>query len=166
MRKRYGDRGRHPPCPPNRYRPGGTADALYTTPVAPKGYALKTDGWSLSGGNMSLDVYLEIEVDTGGKEKTVINLYESNITHNLNEMAMEAGIYHAFWRPEEIDGVYAEDIIPVLEGGLKMLEKDPKKYKKFNPENGWGDYEGLIGFAQKYLDACRQHPKAKIRTSR
>lgn len=29
-------------------------------------------------------------------------LYDANITHNLNRMADEAGIYEHVWRPEEI----------------------------------------------------------------
>ncbi len=63
---------------------------------------------------MSLDVYLEDEtkprvcsccnqVITGSFEE----VYISNVTHNLNKMAGEAGIYEALWRPEEIGITHA-----------------------------------------------------------
>jgi hypothetical protein len=38
---------------------------------------------------MSLDIWLETEVDTGGKEPHKVELYSGNITHNLNTMAEE-----------------------------------------------------------------------------
>lgn len=52
---------------------------------------------------MSLDVYLYVEVDTGGEELTRLDLFEWNITHNLGKMANEAGIYQHMWGPEELD---------------------------------------------------------------
>ena len=48
---------------------------------------------------MSLDIWLEIEVDAGGKEPHKVELFSSNITHNLSKMAEEAGIYTALWHP-------------------------------------------------------------------
>lgn len=93
-------------------------------------------------------------------------LYDANITHNLGEMADKAGIYDALWRPEEKGWKKAKDLIKPLEAGLKKLAEKPGYYKQFNPENGWGDYEGLVEFARKYLIACRQHPEATIEVSR
>lgn len=52
---------------------------------------------------MSLDVTL---TDPSG---TV--LYEANITHNLNKMAAEAGIYECLWRPDEHGITHARQII-------------------------------------------------------
>jgi hypothetical protein len=89
-------------------------------------------------------------------------VYEANITNNLREMAIEAGIYDFLWRPEEIGVKTANDLIEPLTTGLKKLTDDPDKYKAFNPPNGWGSYEGFVGFVSHYLDACRAYPNATI----
>lgn len=115
---------------------------------------------------MSLDVWLVIDVDTGGDEPEEIILFDANITHNLNEMAEEAGIYKACWRPEEINAVHAGDIVSILEKGLADMKARPKHFEKFNSQNGWGLYEHFVPWVEKYLNACRRHPKAKICVSR
>jgi hypothetical protein len=86
----------------------------------------------------------------------------SGLTHNLGEMAEAASIYHAIWRPEEIGADTAEQIIPLLRVGLDWLKREPEFFKKFNPENGWGHYEDLVDFVEKYLVACEENPDARI----
>lgn len=93
-------------------------------------------------------------------------VYSRNITHNLGKMADKAGIYEALWRPEEKDWKVAKDLIAVLEFGLANLKGDPDFFKEFNPDNGWGDYAGLVSFVESYLAACQQYPDAKVRVSR
>lgn len=111
---------------------------------------------------MSLDVYLEDPTSTYNVEE----LYWANITHNLGEMASECGIYKALWRPEEINAVYAKDIIDIVEKGLIELKKRPEHYETFNSPNGWGMYEHFVPFVEEYLEALKEFPKAKIRVSR
>src|SRR3990167_8853705 len=60
-------------------------------------------------------------------------VYEANITHNLNRMADEAGLYEALWRPDEHDLTAAKQLIEPLERGLQALRADPEKFKSFNP---------------------------------
>lgn len=93
-------------------------------------------------------------------------VFDYNITHNLNRMADVAGLYEALWRPEEIDISYAKQLIPILTAGLEQLRADPEKFRKYNPENGWGSYEGLVDCVVKYLDACQEWPEARVRVSR
>lgn len=93
-------------------------------------------------------------------------VFEDNITHNLNKMADACGLYYYIWRPEETEVKVAGDLIPHLEGGLKLLLGDSEYYKSFNPPNGWGSYEGFVGFVQKYLQACRDNPDATMRACR
>lgn len=88
--------------------------------------------------------------------------YHANITHNLNTMAKAAGIYECLWRPEEIGITQAEQLIEPLRAGLELLESDPARFEKFNPENGWGSYEGLMQFVRNYLKACEQFPGAEV----
>lgn len=107
---------------------------------------------------MSLDVYLE--------EVKPTEVYGANITHNLVEMAREAVLYWALWHPEELGVTKAKELIDHLQMGLERLKADPEKYRAFNPENGWGSYEGFMEFVEKYLKACRENPDATVRVSR
>lgn len=93
-------------------------------------------------------------------------VYWGNITHNLNKMAGDAGIYEHLWRPDEIGITKAAELIEPLRAGLALLKSDPSRFKKFNPENGWGTYEGLVSFVEKYLAACEENPAATVRVSR
>lgn len=99
--------------------------------------------------------------------------YSANITHNLGAMAREVvlsngmTLYQVLWRPDEQKGMkYARDIADLLDEGWNILLSDPEKFKQFNPENGWGDYEGLCTFVYKYRNACWDNPDAKLRISR
>ena len=121
---------------------------------------------------MSLDVYLIGEKvttecrcrDCGNVHEVTEDaiLFDSNITHNLGDMASEAGIYEALWRPSDIGATKAKDIIELLEKGLAILESRPNHFKKFNSPNGWGMYENFVPFVKEYLEACKTYPEAKI----
>ena len=93
-------------------------------------------------------------------------VFEYNVTHNLNTMAGEAGIYKHLWRPEEVGAAIGEHLIEPLSKGLALLRSDPERFTKLNPENGWGNYEGLVEFVEKYLEACKEYPEAVIVASR
>ena len=107
---------------------------------------------------MSLDVTL--------KALRITEVFECNITHNLGEMADAAGIYKHLWRPEEIGISKAADLIRPLNAGLHKLKDDPEKYKCYNPRNGWGEYDSLVKFVEKYIAACIKNPDATISISR
>ena len=107
---------------------------------------------------MSLDVWLTAMKPT--------EVFEANITHNLNEMAEEAGIYKHLWMPEELKIKEAHELIEPLTKALDDMKANPEHYKKFDPENGWGSYDGFIPWIEKYIKACKEHPEAQISISR
>ena len=107
---------------------------------------------------MSLDVYLTAVRPT--------TLFDQNITHNLGKMAREAGVYEAMWRPEELGIKTAAQLISPLRAGLERLRADPEGFRKFDAPNGWGRYEHLLEFVEKYLSACEQNPDAEVSVSR
>jgi len=125
---------------------------------------------------MSLDVYLEGPPQTvecrcstcwhKHEREECEELYSRNITHNLNTMADNAGIYQALWRPEELSITRAKQLIARLEVGLAKLEADPEHFKQWDAENGWGLYKHLVSFVRGYLEACREYPDAHVRVSR
>lgn len=107
---------------------------------------------------MSLDVYL-----TATRPVTV---YSANITHNLNKMARECGLYEALWRPDEHGYATAGQIVPILEAGLQLLRADPARFKAFDALNGWGTYEQFVPWVERYLAACKEYPDAEIGVDR
>lgn len=111
---------------------------------------------------MSLDIYLY------GKKKGehLVEIFETNITHNLESMAREAGIQDVLWRPEKVGAIYAEDIIDAIERGLNLIKSDPKRFEVFNTSNEWGLYNDFIPWIEKYLNACKENPKAIIKVKR
>ncbi len=107
---------------------------------------------------MSLDLSLIAVIET--------EVFAGNITHNLAQMAHQAGIYQVLWRPEEISVNNALEMIPILESGISLLESDPHWYKQYNASNGWGCYDDLLQFAKDTLVACKEHPDARVSASR
>lgn len=93
-------------------------------------------------------------------------VHSGNITHNLSRMAKESGLYEVLWRPEEVGVITASDLIEPLSRGLARLKRYPDGYRALNPENGWGDYEGLVQFVENYLKACTRFPAAMVSVSR
>lgn len=100
----------------------------------------------------------------GGDESDEV--YSANITHNLGQMAAQAGLYALLWRPDENGITRAAQLIGPLTAGLELLRSDPGKFAIHNPENGWGTYEGLVRFVEDYLAACIANPNAKVEVSR
>lgn len=114
---------------------------------------------------MSLDISLHETVKCPYCKATVDTrkeLYTGNITHNLNIMAKEAGIYKELWCPKETGIDYAKELIAPLENGLKVMREDPKYFEQFNPKNGWGCYDGLVKSVVSYLNACKEFPESRV----
>lgn len=113
---------------------------------------------------MSLDVDLMVVKP--------VSVYDGNITHNLGKMASHVHVgdgltlYDVLWRPDEHELIYASDISDYLDIGWNVLMSEPNFYKTFNPENGWGSYEGLCKFVYNYRNACWDNPDAELRVSR
>lgn len=106
----------------------------------------------------------EVESDTNC-------VFDWNITHNLGEMADQVKIddhtlYQYLWRPEEIGVFQAKQLIEPLSRAWVSMLSDREKLEEFNPENGWGDYEGLVNFVEEYLKAAVEYPDATIEVSR
>jgi len=105
---------------------------------------------------MGLNVWLEQVQPT--------EVYSANITHNLAQMAKEAGIYWYLWHPDLLGITKASELIEPLEKGLRRLNIDPEHFDTFNATNGWGKREDLVRFMSEYLEACREHPEAIVNT--
>jgi len=103
---------------------------------------------------MSLDVTLQ--------QPGMVEMYTRNVTHNLNKMAEEAGIYKHLWKPETIGISKASELIEPLTAALALLESEAERFEVFNPANGWGSYDGFVDFVREYLNACIEYPNSEI----
>ena len=109
---------------------------------------------------MSLDVWLEKEVTE------IKDVFSANITHNLGDMAAEAGIYDCLWHPDNSGISKAIDLIGPLTRGLVLMKDDPERFKVYDADNGWGVYDDFVPWIEKYLDACIENPEANVSASR
>ena len=114
---------------------------------------------------MSLDVYLQVnKCPHCGRSDD--DAFWANITHNLAEMANNAGIYYHLWKPEEIGITTAHQLIEPLKKAIAILKADPDGFREFEPSNKWGTYDDFIPWLERYLKACEATPDATVRVSR
>lgn len=114
---------------------------------------------------MSLDVYLHQPACAHCGQRASGG-YSANITHNLNRMAEEAGIYMQVWRPEEVGITHARQLVEPLRLGIARLKSDPGRFAAFNAPNGWGTYASFVPWLERYLAACEMYPDATVEVSR
>lgn len=109
---------------------------------------------------MSLDIWINAVVDTGGAEPHKAELFSANITHNVAPMWRKAGVMEALY---ESDGKLAGEVLEVLRAGLADMKAKPAEYKALNPSNGWGSYARAVPWLENFIEACAAHPKGVIR---
>lgn len=103
---------------------------------------------------MSWDI--DLVINTGIKDKMVENV--GNYTWNVSPMYTEALGYTL----SELDGEKAKSVVGELQQGYMRMLDNPQKYKKMNPPNGWGDYEGALKYLRDLIVACQENPDCKI----
>lgn len=138
---------------------------------------------------MSYDVY--VEVPTGPSHR--IEAFWQNYTSNCSFMWAEAlDIPDQPWLDEhgrqrvgkrQIDGEWVD--VPLTNWGLGALDGAPcseaaavlwrgvermrameADFRRREPENGWGNYEGALAFLTAIAQAATDHPLGFIRVSR
>ena len=75
-----------------------------------------------------------------------------------------ASVLNSFNPDDLYENPTADKLIPHLEAGLLKLKSHPEHYKQFDASNGWGTYKDFVPFVEEILDACKEHPKANVRT--
>lgn len=105
---------------------------------------------------MSWDVSLVI--NTGIKEVQVFDA--GNYTCNVAPMYFEAIGGEGL---RSFDGLIANYVGLELGRVIEEMKRDPDKYEKMNPKNGWGNYEGAVRFLKKIREGCLDHPLATVR---
>ena len=108
--------------------------------------------------SQTIDIYLKILVDTGGRQKHDLQCFWANITHNVSIMWKEAGVYDAIYNSE---GTTAGELVSVLQDGLKVMRKHPNKFNAMSHPL-WGSYESALDFLRDFKDACIEHPNSTV----
>lgn len=104
---------------------------------------------------MSYDVHMEI--NTGLRMATVEDV--GNYTANVSPMyrkAIDGGL-------KALHGLTGKEATPTLRKAIEHMEDNWKDMLVLNPKNGWGDAAGALRYLRMISDACREHPKARIR---
>lgn len=125
-----------------------------------------------------------------GSNVLIDDMYEDgevgsiNITHNLNKMAQRISLnehttlYDVLWHGDELNDkdIYGEylsdpivtgkDFIDYLMKAILYMKENAEALKQFNPENGWGSYEGLLRFTEQCLGYALLYPDSKVGFSR
>ena len=104
---------------------------------------------------MSLDLYLrETPCETCGHQREDFNI---NYTYNASHMWYE--IYPDDDGMVHIEGMTGEEALNKLEYAYQYMKKNREALIKLEPPNGWGSYNGFLGFIEDCIAACKEHPK-------
>ena len=82
-------------------------------------------------------------------------------TYNLSPMWKKALPFLESTR--DLDGKKCDDILVSLDIGLLDATKHASEYRKLNPSNGWGDYEGFYEIFTKFVRLCNQYQSGIVR---
>ena len=107
---------------------------------------------------MSYDVWAEME--TGNEPMSSEGI---NYTYNVSEMLTRASGKDRFIY-DFLTGMTCKDAVPILREAIQKMEDNPKEYKKLNPSNDWGDYDGCLEFLKKIKNICVNFPNAIIKS--
>lgn len=81
-----------------------------------------------------------------------------NHTSNTAEMVHEVcGSYPSDW-----DMMKCRALFPIVARGASKLARFPEKYRKYEPDNGWGSVESTQRFLSKIADNCSMYPTAIV----
>jgi hypothetical protein len=110
---------------------------------------------------MSWDVDLIKELEDGLDEINVLHEV-GNYTYNVSKMYSKA---MGGFTINHLHGKKAIEAVKILQSGIIEMSKNPNEYKKLNPENGWGSYEGAKRFLKDIMNACLDYPESIVYVS-
>jgi len=107
-----------------------------------------------------------MEVDVGGD--CPISLgggyddFRANYTYNVSPMFYEAFKGLLDEGINGLHGMLGKDARPMIETAIRRMQAAPKKYQKWNPDNGWGNYEGALNLLCILRGWCIAAPLGRI----
>lgn len=102
---------------------------------------------------MSLDIYITAKRET--------DIYEANVTYNLSKMYYKCIDTEKGYK--KLDGMNCKEALPIINNAIRDMLNNADEYRKLNPTNGWGSYEGLLKQMQEMRNCCESNPDGIIR---
>lgn len=88
--------------------------------------------------------------------KRPVSIYDGNVTYNLADMYYKAIDKEKGF--EKLNGMTCKEALPIINKAIKDMIDNQEEYKKLNPINGWGTYEGLLKIFQDMRNVCESNP--------
>lgn len=96
---------------------------------------------------MSLDISITA--------KRVTEIYDGNVTYNLADMYYKCIDKEKGFK--KLDGMNCKEALPIINNAIQDMLNNAKEYRKLNPSNGWGSYEGLLSTLQEMRTCCENN---------
>lgn len=111
---------------------------------------------------MSYDIRLGVKVEGGNNLFAVIDEPSEykNPTYNLGKMFRECTGRNF----EQGRWYKVSDVLPLIEKGVRKLKFSPQKYRRFEPENGWGTVESALQGLEAMLECIRNNTETSCMT--
>ena len=93
------------------------------------------------------------------KHWTYNTVISENITHNVRDMWIKAGIYDALYNS---NGKKVEEVLETLKKGYADMYDKPEEYRKLDAPNGWGTYVDAIYWLKVLIEQMERYPLGKI----
>ena len=90
---------------------------------------------------MSYDLELGVKTENRNFILTLVQPEYSSPTYNLGEMFRKS----MGWNFKQGKEYRVDKVLDKILKGINELTYFPEKYKKYEPDNGWGSVEGALG---------------------
>lgn len=98
---------------------------------------------------MSYDIRFAVKVEGAGDCYAVIGEPERHSpTYNLGQMFRAC----TGWDFKQSQFYRLSEVMPLIKHGIDELSRNPEKYKKYEPENGWGTIASAISALKSIVD--------------
>ena len=82
---------------------------------------------------------------------------DESYTYNVSRMWYK--VYPADKYMVQIEGMKGKQAYKKLAHAKKVMEENKEEFEAMNPLNGWGSYEGFLGFIEKLMKHSLDYPK-------
>ena len=96
---------------------------------------------------MSLDISITA--------KREVEIYERNVTYNLADMYYKCIDKEKGFK--KLDGMNCKEALPIINDAIQDMLNNAEEYRKLNPSNGWGSYDGLLKVLQEMRTCCENN---------
>ena len=99
-----------------------------------------------------------MSLDIGVKAKREVEIYDSNVTYNLADIYYKC-IDGGF---KSLNKMNCKNALPIITKAIENMLENEKEYRKLEPSNGWGTYDGLLQELRDLRNCCEDNPDGII----